>query len=359
MQNGFEAIVKTPCQIAGPRYLAPLVKRYSSSDEIPVGTEYIIMERAAGRERHKLASESVEMETKFFSLPFQTAGDEASTDSKTFCIGPTADYMFGRGKRASLDISRGPWADPCSFLMSIAQKEIEWVRQYGKPSKLDFPHNGSTPGEASPDEYIHLLEKFPLLAPYLLPRDSDNPLNQLTLRHPVGPRLPVAGHPCAFENPDIEQSPDLKEPSLHSDYNTLPAQEKVEADELYRRRLLFYYYRIFNGHLNKPHLQALSRPYLFAPSTPRIKCPVEFTDAELEVFAKQEQMWFYLSKLVNYWRDEIGINEDGWISNDGYEDAVRKAGQLKDSLVEAAEGDEKDISLLNEGWMFRDREEID
>lgn len=95
------------------------------------------------------------------------------------------------------------------------------------------------------------------------------------------------------------------------------------------------------------------------PDTRGIACPVQFTDAELDGFAEQEQMWFDLNKLVNYWRDEIGVNEDGWVSNDQYEDAVRKTAQLKDSLVEAAEGDEEDIRLLNEGWMFRDREEID
>ncbi|KKK24370.1 hypothetical protein ARAM_000858 [Aspergillus rambellii] len=349
------------------------------------------MEKAAGvglkttwlemskHKTHKLASSLVEIEKKFFNLPFRSTGsiyfkddipsdlqaplyDEAGTDSNTFCIGPTADYMFWRGRRASLDIFRGPWVDPCDYLTSIAQKEIEWLRHYGKPSKLDFPHNGSTPGEVSPDEYI------------------------------VEPRLLVAGHPRAFENPDLEQPADLKEPLLPSDYKSLPGQAKAQADELYRRRLLFYYYRIFSGHLNKPHLQALRDPILLPrqhlvdragrqwngtlltlkgalvrmvgywshlPDTRGIECPVKFTDAELDGFTEQEQMWFDLNKLVNYWRDEIGINEDGWVSNDRYEDTVRKTTQLKESLVEAADGDEEDIRLLNEGWMFRDREEID
>lgn len=74
--------------------------------------------------------------------------------------------------------------------------------------------------------------------------------------------LLVAGYPRAFENPDPEQSLYLKDPSLPLEYKTLLAQEKAETDELYRRRLLFYYYRIFNGHLNKPHLEALRDPIL-------------------------------------------------------------------------------------------------
>lgn len=73
----------------------------------------------------------------------------------------------------------------------------------------------------------------------------------------IEPRLLVAGYPRAFEDPDHEETLNLKEPSLPPNYETLTAEDKAQAEELYRRRLLFYYHRIFNGHLNKPHCQAL------------------------------------------------------------------------------------------------------
>jgi hypothetical protein len=57
--------------------------------------------------------------------------------------------MFWYGKRAGLSLYRGPWNDPKKYLASIAEKEIEWTRQYGKPVQLDFPHNGVFPGEKS------------------------------------------------------------------------------------------------------------------------------------------------------------------------------------------------------------------
>lgn len=61
-----------------------------------------------------------------------------------------------------------------------------------------------------------------------------------------------------FENPDPEQSLHLTEPALSTDYGMLSAEAKAEADELQQQGLLlFYYYRIFNGYLNKPHLEAL------------------------------------------------------------------------------------------------------
>jgi len=117
--------------------------------------------------------------------------------------------------------------------------------------------------------------------------------------------------------------PDLREPSLPSDYESLTPEEKAQAEELYRRRLLFYYYRIFNGHLNKAHLQTLRDPLLLPrqhlvdragrqwsgnlmtlkgalvrmveywphlPDTKGIECPVQFTEAELNDFSNQEQV---------------------------------------------------------------------
>lgn len=79
----------------------------------------------------------------------------------------------------------------------------------------------------------------------------------------IEPRLLVAGYPRAFENPDTEERPNLKEPSLPADYETLSGEAKMEADELHRRRLLLRYYHLFNGGLNKAHISALRDPLLY------------------------------------------------------------------------------------------------
>ncbi|KAL1854990.1 hypothetical protein Plec18170_004402 [Paecilomyces lecythidis] len=466
MEDGLETIVKIPYHVPGPKHYAtaseaatleflrskdipvPKLYGYSACNANPAGVEYIIMERAPGvgletrwldmskRERNKLAYSFVEIEKKFFDLPFcstgsiyfktdipsnlqsalYTAGSEVSPDSHTFCIGPTADYMFWHGRRTGLDLHRGPWATPTTYLESIAQKEIEWTRRYGEPLELDFPHNGVFPGKKSPEDYISLLEKYLALAPYLLPRARDSPLNRPTLRHPdlnpnnifvspdgaisciidwqhttVEPRLLVAGYPRAFENPDTEQSSRLEEPSLPTDYETLPPDEKLEAEELYRRRLLFYYYRVYNGHFNKAHLQALRDPLLLPrqflvdrasrqwsgnlmslkgalvrmivywphlPDTQGVPCPVQFHEEELDGFAEKEEQWFEVNQVVNYWREQVGVNEDGWVSNERYEEAVERIAELKASLIAIAEGDEEDIQYLEKGWLFRDRDEI-
>ncbi|PGH06237.1 hypothetical protein AJ80_08206 [Polytolypa hystricis UAMH7299] len=385
------------------------------------GVEYIIMEKANGvrveakwfsmikRERHTLASSFVEIEKKLFDLPFNSIrsiyfkhdlppnlqaplfskGHKQDNTSESFCIGPIADYMFSYGKRAGLDIYRGPctsifsrtveaaqaslysgknWKD---YLRSIAEREIESTRRYGKPFELDFPHNGPFPGKQDPKQYIALLQKYLALVPYLLPKDDSNSLNQPTLRHPdlnpnnvfispetgpitsiidwqhatIEPRLLVAGYPRAFENPEINEPLDLEEPKLPAEYDSLGVEEKAEADELYRRQTLFHYYHIFNGVLNKAHLSALRDPLLHLRK-------------HLVDRASRQWSGNLITLMGALWRDEIGVNEDGWVSNEGYEDAVRRARQLKNNLTVETEGDEEDIALLNKGWPFQDHEEV-
>ncbi|KAL4779756.1 kinase-like domain-containing protein [Aspergillus varians] len=467
MSDGFEAIMKMLYHHDGPKYYAtaseaatlqylhskgipvPKLYGYSASASNEVGVEYIIMEKAPGtglqslwvdmskRQRHKLASSFVEIEKKLFDLSLGCIGSiyfkkdipsdlqatlystdsEKDQDSDSFCIGPTADYMFWHRGRDALDLYRGPcgyiWPP---YLQAVAQKEIAWIEQYGKPLELDFPHNGAFPGEKHPKEYLHLLEKYLALVPYLLPQNSNSPLNRPTLRHPdlnpnnifispdsgavtciidwqyttTEPRLLAAGYPATFKSPDSEPLKKLIEPTLPPEYDSLPLDQKAEADELHRRRLTFYYYHIFNGHLNKSHLQALRDPLVLLrqylvdraggqwsgdlmalkgtlvrmveywpllSGTAGIPCPVQFSDAEMDGFAEQEQMWHSLNKLVAQWYDQVGVSEDGWVSNEQYGEAMRKVGGLKASFVELADGDEGELHLLEKGWLFRDREE--
>lgn len=91
-------------------------------------------------------------------------------------------------------------------------------------------------------------------------------------------------------------------------------------------------------------------PYL--PDTKGVLCPVQFTDAEMDGFFEQEQLWFDLNKAVKFWQEQVGVSEDGWASNEGYKEAVQRVAELKDSLIAIAEDDEEDIRLLEKGWLF-------
>ncbi|KAK2744259.1 Phosphotransferase enzyme [Myotisia sp. PD_48] len=432
MEDGFEAIAKISYHIAVPKRYAtvseaatldllrlkgipvPMVYGYSASLDNPSGMQYIIMEKASGipieskwltmtkQQRYKLASSYVEIENKFFNIPFNSIGSiyyrrdiplefqaplfskDCNEDSlsETFCISHTTDYI------------RLTTNDPKDFLHAIAERELTWTRKYGQPLELDFPLNGPFPGKHDPEQYIALLGIYIDLIPYLLPKDRSHPLNQPTLRHPdlnpnnvfispetggitciidwqhttIEPRLLTAGYPRMFENPGIEETKDLKDPSLIPEYNTLGSEEKQEVDEIFRRQILNHYYGAFTCELNRPHVDALKDPLLRPRQHLVDRAGRQWNGnilvlkgalpGDVEEFEKQEEILFGLNATVEHWRAQLGVNEDGWIHDGQYEDAVKGVQELKNHLLAIADGDEEDIELLHKDWMFRDYEEV-
>ena len=50
----------------------------------------------------------------------------------------------------------------------------------------------------------------------------------------------------------------------------------------------------------------------YLPDTKGLPCPVQFTEAEMNEFNEEEQLWFDLNKVVNHWRDQLGgVSDDG------------------------------------------------
>ncbi|KAF2247950.1 hypothetical protein BU26DRAFT_519748 [Trematosphaeria pertusa] len=427
----------------------PEVYSYSATAESPVGAEYILMERAPGiclasrwldlqdLEIRRLAHSFVELEKRLFQIPFSATGslyfkkdipyglqaplyrEERTAEADRFCIGPIADYMFWYGKRTGLKLNRGPWKSHVEYLQSIAQKEMDWTLRYGKPMEPDFPHNTLGLGFQRPEDYLKLLKCYQLLTPHLLPKDPAHPFNLPTLRHPdltpgnifispetgrisclidwqhtiIQPQLLAAGYPRAFENPDDELSPDLVEPKLPDDLACLHVEEQAAARELYRRRLLFFGYRVLNGHFNQHHIAALRDPLLLGrqmlvdragrqwegnlitlkgaiirttqfwehlPDVEDIKCPVRFDQTELDEFAEIEDGWLKMSVVMEQWRKRVSnMTEEGWVRNEDYEEAKKQLGELKEEIRLQCEGDEEDIQAFRTGWPFRDREEVD
>lgn len=210
------------------------------------------------------------------------------------------------------------------------------------------------------------------------------------------PLLLTAGSPPLFENPDPEPPRGFEKPSLPADYESLDPEEKSHADELHRRRMLFYLYMVFNGKDNKPHLDALRYPLLAlcqhlvdragrqwsgniislkgalirlvahwdqlaaeAGKSEKIKCPVHFDTDDVEEFYRIEENWFKATILLEYWRsllDDLG--QDGWVRNESYEKVVEINRQLKKEWLDEAE-DEEDVVSVERYWPFQDHEEVD
>ncbi|KAL4794314.1 kinase-like domain-containing protein [Aspergillus venezuelensis] len=472
MDDGFEVVAKIPYRLTVPRTLTtesevatldflrvhgipvPRVYAYSSNMDNEVGTEYTIMEKAPGnplqdkwfnltpKERVRLVTSFVDIERRLFSIPFASYGSiyyhdrlpsnmrpiDIHTDELNamkgnggdrFCIGPSADYDFWLGRRALLDLNRGPWNDHREYIRSVAAKELEWTRKFGKPRCNQFPHNDILTGEISHLEYIDLLEKFMSLSPFILPEGREDPMNKPMLRHPdlnpsnvfitdtgevsciidwqhssIQPLLLVAGNPPLFQNPDPEPPAGLEKPSLPTNYDSLSADERIQADELHRRRMLFYLYMVFNGKENKAHLDALRYPLLMLRQhavdragrqwsgntvtlkgaifrlvqnwdtliqgiSPKIQCPVRFDQKDIKEFYTLEDQWFKLNILVEHWKsllDDLG--QDGWVRHESYDKVMALNRELKAEWLAEAQ-DENDGKQVDEHWPFQNHEEVD
>ena len=197
-----------------------------------------------------------------------------------------------------------------------------------------------------------------------------------------------------FENPDSEPPKGLEKPSLPDNYQLLNPEEKSQAEELHRRRMLFYLYMVFNRNDNKPHLAALRDPLqalrqhlvdragrqwsgntitlkgalvrivanwngLLVGTSKKIGCPVNFAPDDEEEFYRIEENWFKATILLEHWRsilDDLG--QDGWVRNESYEEVVKKNRRLKKEWLEEAEDDD-DRLCVEKYWPFQDHEEFD
>ncbi|KAM5429254.1 hypothetical protein McanCB21832_007828 [Microsporum canis] len=343
ISKNFPAIAKTPYRTTLPKHYAtaseaatlellrlkgiPVPKDfgYSASSDNLAGVEYITMEKAQGIQvkdkwfpmtkqgRHKLASSFVGIEKALSSLPF------SSIESVYFKRDIPAELQAPLHSRVSQD--QGHVQEISNqFCVGPITDYIFW---YGKRAKFQYQ-----------EDHVGVL--FAKNA------------NVITLTR--------------------------------------------QTDELYRRMLMFHYYHIFTGVLNNPRLNALRDPLLKPrkhrvdgagrqwggntitlkgalvriadywdqlPETKGIECPVKLDILELEEFLKLEEIWHYFNAVVNHWRDKLGIGEDGWVSSENYGSAMKGIQELKQDMINKAEGDEEDIFLINKGWPLDDHEEID
>ncbi|RAL11729.1 uncharacterized protein BO97DRAFT_470893 [Aspergillus homomorphus CBS 101889] len=418
MNDGFEVIVKIPYRHTVPKILTtesevatldflrqkgvpvPRVYAYCSKPDNAVGTEYIIIEKAPGqaldrrwfdltpKERIRLVTSFVEIERKLFLIPFSSHGSiyyrdslpqhlrsdlyETSheDDGSHFCIGPSTDYMFWRGRRTLLDIDRGPWTDHREYARSVGQRELAWTKRYGKPLQNGFPHNTIVEGEIPHEANLDLLNRYSLISPFILPKDRRNPMNKATIRHPdfnpsnifvsdsceisciidwqhcsIIPLLLAAGNPPLFENPDGKPPKNLEKPSLPDIYDSLNPEEKL---------MLMTFID------NKPHLAALRHPLM-----PHRQHAVERAGRQwsgnvitLKGTLVRLNDWFQATILLDHWRsllDDLG--HDGWVRHESFEYVTEMNKKLKEDWIAQAE-DEEDLVSVDQFWPFQDHEEF-
>lgn len=88
------------------------------------------------------------------------------------------------------------------------------------------------------------------------------------------------------------------------------------------------------------------------------KPPVWYSSAETKECHDGDANQKTADQNMQYMRDAIGINIEGWVPNEEFESAREKAGILRSECAETANTDEE-ARKFYENWPLQDHEEID
>ncbi|KAE8352381.1 kinase-like domain-containing protein [Aspergillus coremiiformis] len=327
--NGSEVVAKLPNPNAGPKILTiasevatmdyareviglpvPRVLSWSCDPLNPVGSEYIIMEKAKGTalgdiwyrlsspSKHKFIRQVVELEATLASVPFPEHGCLYYTQDlptnyfknqlslcgdglKKFCIGPVVDPIFWSDGRAEMERCQGPWRQLSDYATSIGINEKRWAVQNAQPRMNYYRSNV---GREMPYEYMDLIEKYLLVVPYITQHESESTeLLQPTLWHSdlhlnnvyvdlhtetittiidwqnttVAPLILQAKVPRMVQH--VSPLPlGWVMPEKPKDYDALPEKDKLKADRLYESALCHKYYEVLTAKTNPQHYAAIS-----------------------------------------------------------------------------------------------------
>lgn len=301
-------------------------------------------------------------------------------------------------------------------LQAAASKEIAWLQRYGTPRlPFDRVYRDITDYRKSdPQEHLQNLHRYLQVTRQLVPEDKM--LHRPTLRHAdlnpnnifisedfqirgiidwqhstVLPLFLHAGIPAHFQNYGDPVSENLEEPRLPHDLDEMDDDDREKELELYRRRHLHFYYLGATAKNNGSHFQALmdqggllrrklfqhaGEPWegnniplkadlirmtqhwseLVPQGIDGSPCPIRFDNGEigetLQGMAKQEEA----DSQIEILRNALGISVDGWVSHEGYQDAVAQAAEMKLQAIEYAESDlEREMTVKH--WPFGDYDE--
>ncbi|KAL8972520.1 MAG: hypothetical protein Q9197_002745 [Variospora fuerteventurae] len=332
MQDGLELIARLPYPITIPKRYAtasevatirfvgthgipvPKIYDYSTTSRNPVGAEYIIMERVAGKslrtcwtsmatdDRFDILDQLVRIEAALFAIKLPASGSiyhrkdldlETSTlpipgvpEDADFCVGPNALSTWWLDERADLSLDRGPYLTPQDTMASVGKREMTWMTHYAQPR---FPSENLCRElfdyqKIQPTPHIEALSGYLRISDHLIPKQPS--LNRFILRHPdLSPNnifindsmeitgvidwqhssiLPIflhVGIPNDFQHYDDENPIVLDELRLQTNFSELSLEEQETATELQKRREVHAFYIYRTRELNADHSAALSACY--------------------------------------------------------------------------------------------------
>ncbi|KAL5499239.1 hypothetical protein ACEPAH_1757 [Sanghuangporus vaninii] len=463
MRDGFQMVARIPYPVMVPKYFAvasevatmtflrssglpiPQVYGYSPESDNMAETEYIFMEFLRGtkladiwfelkeEEIISLFRQLAELESRMMTIAFPAGGSlyysqdlekvagksGIPLDDARFCVGPDTRLPLWYGRRSQLVVDRGPYESAEAALMSGAEKELAYLKEFGRPL-LPFQRmrRGGYQCQAQPpSDHIENLNRYLRIAPSLIP---GNPaLGRFSIRHPdlqegniivsrspdsnlrvVGlfdwqhasilPLFLLASIPDHFQNYGDPVSEYMMPPSLPENLDDLDKAAQSREKELYRRRLVHYHYVKNTEECNTLHYAPLTEPMsvlrrrlFYHASDPwegetltlkvaliqatenwkaltggDVPCPVVFDAEDVRRTMELDKVLRGADETLEACQKIIGFGPEGWVPTEHYEEAVAFSKRLKESALAAAESD-KERAEIAAHWPWDDMDESD
>ncbi|CAE6370136.1 unnamed protein product [Rhizoctonia solani] len=179
--------VRTILKVPVPEVLAYSARAHST----PVGTEFILMRPSSGNELRKRWDSMSEVdakavidhvlhaETQFANyhfaqigsiyyvedvepalrkLPLYRDGSYFQEGADRFRIGPSTEWALWRGARAELKVDRGPWPDVRSYIEGVVRIHQAWLSNYAQQHRVQVPPRSLE--DLDPKTHEQLLDKL-------------------------------------------------------------------------------------------------------------------------------------------------------------------------------------------------------
>ncbi|KAJ7102516.1 kinase-like domain-containing protein [Mycena belliarum] len=457
LRGGRQVVARVPYPMTVPEYYAvasevatieyqrsygipvPEIYGYSADSDNVAGIPYILMEFVHGPKLgdvwSSLGDEEVisvlcqltQLESRMMSQPFPAGGSLYFTkdlekvapglgvplEDKRFCVGPDTKLELWYGRRAGLDVDRGPYHSAEAALAAAAQKEIAYLKHYGKP--LLPLRRERRPGykyqQQSPLDHVANLERYLGITSSLVPRDPAS--SRFCIRHPdlhsnnifvswspgsdckivslfdwqhtsILPMFLLAGIPRRLQNHTDSASQSMTPPSRPENLDEMSEAQQYR----YRCRLTHYHYVTSTMAYNPLHHAAFTdrlyelRVRLFrcagAPwegesydlkaalieamnnweeLTGRgVPCPLEFDVKDLDEMAVLDEEVSVGDRGFENLQSLGGIGEEGWVPAEHYEAAVAFCKEWKERFL-ANTKSAQEREEIEGHWLWDDMDE--
>ncbi|KAF2455315.1 kinase-like domain-containing protein [Lineolata rhizophorae] len=458
MDNGVEVLAKIPNPNAGPVFYTtasevatrhflrtvlnlPIsrIYAYSSNPLNPVGVEYIIEEKAEDvplgtlwyqwqtESQVNLVTQLVDFETELMSLSFRRhgciyykkdlekkglraydlearpllPGGRASEPDpalvEDFALGPLTEARLWEGDRATMELDRGPWSSPLSYMAAMGINETQWAKAYAKP-RINPQRSLEEP--ESPDEYISLLDRYLQLVPHLSPpplptslSHQDLHLNNIfidpdtkkitciidwqsaSISEPlfqhsiprlllaVGSRTTNGRLDAAPEEGDAGKYPNRTADLLgHYQHLTkLKNEQRWTTMNVQNRSLLTELLSSLCGAWSRNDTFSFRHALIsiaarwgeIAPAT--TDCPILFTEKELELHNSELELAEGLSEVLHQLQNDNLIPLGGMVLRENYDQALHINNAVRAMFVNMAESESQKV-LHSRVWPYQDQD---